>query len=105
MKNNSNTAPTFSNIVDFSAVRTGLNIPTLIAAIIASRTGACIKSVSPGIIRAVVPGTDGRGISIRVSRKNIYRDEAEAYRLLGLSVPERVLADADQWDRTFNGRR
>lgn len=106
MERKDSKTPAPSNVVDFDLVRRDLRIPTLFATFIARRAGARITAASPGLVQAVITESPTpMGIRIRVRRKNIYRAEAEAYRIAGLPVPERVLEDIAHWDRTYGGRR
>jgi hypothetical protein len=73
-----------------------LRTPTLVAAMVAQRTGATIRSVRPGRVDLT---SCGANIQISVRMVNIYRGEAENYRDAGLPVPDYVLKDAKRWDR------
>ena len=91
-----------ANVIDLAAIRDHLRVPTLVAALLAQKAGASVRALRPGRVEADLPGSVG--VEIRVWQVNIYHDEAKAYRLQGMPVPDRVLQDAERWDRE-HGRR
>lgn len=85
-------------VIDLSTAREELRIPTQVIALLAERVGADARIVHPGLVEAVLPGGT---VSVRIRTVNVFRGEAEAYRLAGLPVPSFVLEDIERWDRRY----
>lgn len=91
-----------SNTIDLDTVREALRLPTSLAAILGKLAGGQIEEMRPGLVRvAVTPDT---GVSIRVSKINIYALEAKAYRNAGRPVPDYVIKDIALWEKQNRGR-
>ncbi|MFA5130641.1 MAG: hypothetical protein WC477_07085 [Patescibacteria group bacterium] len=92
-----------SIVTDLSIVRETLRIPTRVAAMLARKTGAELCLIRPGCIEAIL-ARSSMNICIKVRPVNIYLDEAMAYRLAQLPVPDSVLEDSARWERETNGQ-
>jgi hypothetical protein len=88
-------------VVDLSIVREEACVLTDIAAFLAEQAGADVRVVRPGLIEAVLPGAV---VEVRVRMANVFKWEADAYRLAGLPVPAYVLEDIERWEREHGSR-
>lgn len=87
-------------VIDLNARRRDLRVPTLLAAKLAEAAGADIQSCHPGTVEVTLSGTDPEiALLITIRAVNVYERAAEAYRLAGLPVPERITLGIERWNR------
>lgn len=84
------------HVIDLEQRRTRLKLPTLLAVALARGASASVQDVRPGRVEGML--SSDVGFSVTVRRVNVFRREQEAYQLLGLPVPERVMRDIETWE-------
>jgi len=83
-------------------VRDAHAIPTCFMAWLAEQTGAEVFSERPGHIVAILPNDDV--VEVGITQENVFRGQAEAYRLNNIPVPASVMQNIRRWDREHGKR-